>query len=120
MHEGFSERTKLYYKYQKCIDDVRKAFDQDRKLILNALQDGIRQRPWWNNDLWDILVTGGSVCIWKRAWYKGDDGVYLLLEASTERPTYHLYVFGEPSQFSEKFAPVLERLLDQEYPGEVP
>jgi hypothetical protein len=118
--EGFSERTKLYYKYQKCINDVRKAFDQDRKLILKTLEDGIKQRPWWNSDLWDMLVTGGSVCIWKKAWYKGEDGVYLLVEASTGRQAYHLYVFGEPSQFSEKFAPVFERLLDQEYSGKVP
>lgn len=118
--EGFSERTKLYYKYQKCIDDVRKAFDQDRKLILKTLEDGIKQRPWWNSDLWDMLVTGGSVCIWKKTWYKNDDGIYLLAEASTGRPAYHLFVFGEPSQFSEKFAPVFKRLLDQEHPEKVP
>lgn len=47
--EGFSERTKLYYQYQRYIDEVRKAFDQDRQLLLSTLEDGIRSRPWWSD-----------------------------------------------------------------------
>jgi hypothetical protein len=117
---GFSERTKLYYQYQKYINDVRKAFDQDRQLLLKTLEDGIKHRPWWNEDLWDMERTGGSISIWKKAWYRGDDGVYLLLEASTEEPAYSLFIFCEPAQFSAKFGLVFASLLNQKYVAKLP
>lgn len=118
--EGFSERTKLYYQYEKYINDVRKAFDQDRKLILQTLEDGIKNRSWWKPNLWDMERTGGLIRLWKNEWYDGNDkGVYIQIEASTRRSLYHLFIFGETPQFSARFGPIFERFLDEKHPGKL-
>jgi hypothetical protein len=118
--EGFSERTKLYYQYEKYIDAVRKAFDQDRQLLLSALENEIKHRNWWDEKLCKIDKTGGDITIWKNAWYPSEhEGVYLQLYLHKSEPAFSLYIYGEPSEFSTKFAPTFRRFLDEEHPGKL-
>jgi hypothetical protein len=113
--ECFSERTKLYYKYQKYIEEVRKAFDQDRKLLLSTLEEEVKRRQWWNDKTWKMDRTGDSIAIWKDAWYPDEhQGVYIELYLHTSQPAFSLFIYGEPSEFSMKFGPVLQRLLGKE------
>jgi len=117
--EGFSERTKLFYKYQKQIDDVRKAFDHDRQLLLRSLEAEIKRQSWWKDNVWDLERTGGSVSIWKNSGYNDKDGIYILIEASTEEPMYSMFIFGEPAQFSMKVGQILEKNIDKKFSGKI-
>jgi len=114
-YEGFSERTKLYYRYQKYIDEVRKAFDQDRQLLLSTLEEEVKRRQWWDDKFWRMDRTGGDITIWKNLWYLTEhQGVYIELYLHKSQPAFSLYIYGEPSEFSIKFGPVFKRLLDEE------
>jgi len=114
-YEGFSERTKLYYRYQKYIDEVRKAFDQDRQLLLSTLEEEVKRRQWWDDKFWGMDRTGGDITIWKNLWYLTEhQGVYIELYLHKSQPAFSLYIYGEPSEFSIKFGPVFKRLLDEE------
>jgi len=116
--ECFSERTRLYYQYQKHIEDVNKAFNQDRELLLSTLEDKIQRRSWWDGNSWKLEKTGGDITLWKNSWYPGEhEGVYIQLYLHKSEPTFSLYIYGEPSEFSAKFGPVFKRLLDEEHPG---
>jgi len=116
--ECFSERTKLYYQYQKYIDEVNKAFNQDRELLLSALEDEIQHRSWWDSKVWKIERTGGDVTVWKDTWYPSEHaGVYIQLYLHKSEPAFSLYVYGEPSEFSSKFGPTFKRFSDEKYSG---
>jgi hypothetical protein len=118
--EGFSERTKLYYRYQKYIDEVRKAFDRDRQLLLSTLEEEVKRRQWWNDKFWGMDRTGGDITIWKNSWYLSEhQGVYIELYLHKSQPAFSLYVYGEPSEFSTKFGPVFKGLLDKEHTDRV-
>jgi len=115
--ECFSERTRLYYKYQKYIEEVRKAFDQDRKLLFSTLEEELKRRPWWNDKTWKMERTGDSITIWKDSWYPTEhQGVYIELYLHTSQPTFSLFIYGEPSEFSMKLGPIIQKLLDIELP----
>lgn len=115
--ECFSERTRLYYKYQKHIEEVRKAFDQDRKLLFSTLEEEVKRRPWWNDKTWKMERTGDSITIWKDSWYPTEhQGVYIKLYLNTSQPAFSLFIYGEPSEFSMKLGPILQKLLDRELP----
>jgi hypothetical protein len=116
--ECFSERTKLYYQYQKYIEEVNKAFNQDRELLLSALEDGIQHCSWWDGKFWKIEKTGDDITIWKDAWYPSEhEGVHIQLYLHKSEPTFSLYIYGEPSEFSAKFGPTFKRFLDEKHPG---
>lgn len=118
--ERFSERTKLYYQYQKHIEDVNKAFNQDRELLLSTLEDEIQRRSWWDGTLWKLEKTGGDITVWKNSWYLSEhEGVYIQLYLHKSESTFSLYIYGEPSEFSAKFGPAFKRYLDEEHPGKV-
>jgi hypothetical protein len=119
--EGFSERTKLYYKYQKYINDVNKAFNDDRKLLWETLVDMIKQRPWWSDSVWDMDTGAGFISLWKREWYNRDDeGIYLLLQDSLREPVFSFYVFADPSNVAPSVGSKFVKLLEKEYSGKVP
>ena len=119
--EGFSERTKLYYKYQKYINDVNEAFNDDRKLLWETLVDMIRQRPWWSDSVWDMETGAGYIALWKRDWYNRDDeGIYLLLRDSLREPVYSFYIFADPSSVAPRVGPKFVGLLGKQYSGKVP
>lgn len=91
--ECFSERTKLYYKYQKYIEEVRKAFDQDRKLLFSTLEEEVKRRPWWNDKTWKMERTGDSITIWKDTWYPNEQqGVFIELYLYTSQPAFSLFI----------------------------
>ncbi len=117
--EGYSERTQLYFKFAKQIDNVKGAFEQDRKLILSTLADEIMRRKWWNNKVWKMDKTGSEVTVWKPRWYSEDKekGIYMELRPSTEKPVIYASVQGSPADFSREFAPILKKHLEQIYPG---
>ena len=118
--EGFSERTLLYYQYHKQIFEVRKAFDKDRQLLLSTLEDEIKHRQWWNDKSWKIEKTGGDIYVWKDSWrVSKDNGVYLQLHPRVTELGFSLQIYGEPSEFSTKFMPILRKNIDEKYPGKV-
>lgn len=55
---GYSERTQLYFRYVKQIQEIKAAYEADRRLILSALEDGIKKREWWNESTWKMEKTG--------------------------------------------------------------
>jgi hypothetical protein len=118
--EGFSERTQLYYQYYEYTNEIKKAFEKDRRLLLTALEEEIKQTSWWCDDVWKIEKSGGDICIWKDAWYVNEtDGVFIQLYMHLEQPGFSLRVYGEPSDFSAKFIKIFRELLDEQYPGKM-
>jgi len=116
---GYSERTQLYYRYIKQIGEIRSAYETDRRLLLNALADEIKQREWWNESTWKMEKTGAYIRIFKPEWMPKDDGVYFFLRPWIEQPACDLQVYGKPASFSTKFAPILKRKIDLKYPGKM-
>lgn len=121
--DGYSERTQLYFRFNKQIDEVEAAFEQDRKLILSALEEEVKHRKWWDDAMWDVEKTGTEISVWKDEWYcdeNEDEGPCFVVQPSTARPVVFISLLGHPSAFSQKFAPILEKHLAQEYPGKIP
>jgi hypothetical protein len=115
--DGFSERTQLYYQYFKYLEEVRKAFDIDRKLLLSALEEEIRQCSWWDDDVWKMEKSGGDIKLWKNSWRVSKrEGVYFQLYMYITELGFAIRIYGEPSEFSAKFMPIFRRFVDEEYP----
>lgn len=120
--DQYSERTQLYYRFSKQINEVKKAFDEDRGRLLSALEEGITNRKWWD-DKWGIWKTGSEVMVWKDNWYRDEDeeeGPFFQVKPDTAQPIIHVSLLGYPSPFAQKFAPILEKNLEQKYPGKIP
>ena len=116
--DGYSERTQLYYRFNKQIDEVKAAFEQDRRLLLSAFEEEIKKRKWWDYDIWGIGKTGTEVTFWKHKWYLGEndeEGPYFEVRPSTTRSVVYVSLLGYPSTFSQKFAPILKKYLEQKY-----
>lgn len=119
--KSFSESTKLYYRFQKDIEKVTKAFNTDRDLLLAGLEEQIQQRSWWDGEIWKKKRIGTDFNIWKEAWDpSGHKGVYLQLYLHKSEPFFSLWTYGEPLEFSAKFSPKFWGLLDKEYPDGLP
>jgi len=115
--EGFSERTQLYYRYYKQIDEVKKAFDKDRKLLLTNLEEAIRKSSWWNKN-WGTESTGGDISLWKNSWYVSEkEGIYFQLYMYITELGFAIRIYGEPSDFAAKFMPIFRKSVDEKYPG---
>jgi len=114
---GYSERTQLYFRYVKQINEIKAAYDEDRRLLLSALEDGIKKRRWWDKSTWKVEKTGSEITIWKPKWCPEETGVYLWLKPWTEGPACDLFVYGSPATFSSKFVHVFKKHLEGKYPG---
>lgn len=118
--EGFSERTQLYYQYYKYLEEVKKAFENDRRLLLNTLEEEIKQCSWWDDGIWRIDKSGGDLRIWKTSWrVSKQEGIYLQLYMYITELGFAIRVYGFPSEFSTKFMPIFRRLVDEKYPGKM-
>jgi hypothetical protein len=113
---GYSERTQLYFRYVKQIQEIKAAYEADRRLMLSALEDGIKQREWWDESTWKMDKTGSDIKIFKPIWVTEDTGVYFWLTPWIEQPGFDLSVYGRPSAFSLKFVTVLKKNLERKYP----
>lgn len=118
--EGYSEKTKLYYEYWKYIDEVKNAFEQDRKALLSTLEEEIKRRKWWDDKSWEMEKTGGEIYVWKTPWYLNEkEGVYFELQPSNRERAISLYVYGEPSGFSTGFSKIFKDFLEKKHPGKL-
>ncbi len=118
--DGFSERTQLYYQYFKYTEEVRKAFDTDRKLLLSALEEEIKQCSWWDEKAWSMEKSGGDIRIWKNSWrVSKNEGVFFQLYMHITQLGFSIRIYGEPSSFSAKFMPIIRGLVNQKYPEKV-
>lgn len=118
--EGFSERTQLYYQYYKYLDEVKKAFENDRRLLLTTLEEEIKKCSWWDDRIWKIERSGGDIRIWKDSWrVSKQEGVYFQLYMYITQLGFAIRVYGFPSEFSAKFMPIFRRLVDEKYPGKM-
>lgn len=115
--DGYSERTQLYFRYVKQINEVKAAYDKDRKLLLSALEDGVKERQWWDESTWSLEKTGSDIFIWKPKWCPDDTGVYLWIRPWIEGPACGLSVYGSPTSFSAKFVRILKKQLEAKYVG---
>jgi hypothetical protein len=119
--EGFSERTQLYYQYYKYINEIKKAFENDRKLLLATLEEAIKEMNWWDETSWKLERSGGDIRIWKDSWRLGKrEGVYVQLYMYITELGFAIRVYGEPSEFAAKFMPILKRLTNEKYPEIMP
>jgi len=114
---GYSERTQLYFRYVKQINEIKAAYDEDRKLLLSALEDGIKERQWWDESTWKVEKTGSDISIWKPKWCPEDTGIYLWLRPWIEGPACDLFVYGSPATFSAEFVRILKKHLEGKYSG---
>lgn len=119
--EGFSERTQLYYQYYKYTSEIKRAFEKDRKLLLDTLEKAIKENSWWDENSWKIKRSGGDLAIWKDAWYLSKrEGVYLQLYMHITELGFAIRIYGEPSEFAAKLMPILRRLTNEKYPEKIP
>ncbi len=116
---GYSERTQLYFRHVKEINEVKAAYDEDRRLLLSALEDGVKERNWWDESTWRINKTGSNISIWKPNWFSDDTGVKFWIEPWTEEPACDLNVYGSPASFSQQFVHILKKYLEAKYPGKM-
>ncbi len=118
---GYSERTQLYFRYVKHIEEVKAAYEEDRKLLLSALEEGIKQRQWWDESIWKLEKTGPEISISKRKWFpeNADFNLELRLRPWIEQPALDLFVYGSPATFSAKFAHIMKRHIEGKYPGKM-
>jgi len=114
---GYSERTQLYFRYVKQINEIKAAYDEDGKLLLSALEDGVKERQWWDESTWKVEKTGSDITIWKPKWCPENTGVYLWLRPWIEGPACDLFVYGSPATFSAEFVCILKKHLEGKYPG---
>lgn len=118
--EEFSERTKLYYQYYKYIDQVKKAFDKDRKLLLSSLEEAIKLSSWWDDGLWKSKSTGSYINVWKDSWYISDvEGVYFQLYMYISKLGFSITVYSEKPEFSSKFMPIFRQVINEKFPGKM-
>jgi hypothetical protein len=116
---GYSERTQLYFRYVKEINEVKSAYEEDRKLLLSALEEGVKERSWWDESVWKMKKTGSDVLIYKPEWWPEEAGVYLWIRPWIEGPACDLYLYGTPAAFSTKFVHVLKKYLEPKYTGKM-
>ena len=118
---GYSERTQLYFRYVKQIEEVKAAYEKDRKLLLSALEKGIKQRQWWDESTWKMEKTGTEISIFKRNWFpaKTDFNLAFRLRPWIEQPALDLFVYGFPAAFSAEFSRILKKYIDDKYPGKM-
>lgn len=114
---GYAERTQLYFRYIKEINEVKEAYETDRKLLLSALEDGVKRRRWWDESIWKKNKSGSDVHVWKHEWCPEETGVYLSIRPWIEGPACDLSLDGSESAFSTKFAKVLKKHLEPKYMG---
>jgi len=116
--EGFSERAQLYYQFYKDTTEIKKAFDQDRKLLLETLEEAIRENTWWDENVWKLERRGGDILLWKEPWRLNKrEGMYIQLYMYVESPGFAIRIYGEPSEFAAELMPVFKKLIDEKYPG---
>ena len=118
--EGFSERTQLYYQYFKDTWEIKKAFENDRKLLLETLEEALKERKWWDETVWNLKRSGSDITVWKDSWYLNKrEGVYIQLYMYIESPGFAIRIYGEPSEFAAKVRPIFKRLVNEKYPEEI-
>jgi len=118
--EGFSERTQLYYQYYKDTAEVKKAFENDRKLLLNTLELAIQESDWWDDNSWDMEKRGGDIWIWKNSWLlKKNEGIKIQLYMYITELGFAIRIYGVPSEFAAKFRLIFKKLVDKKYPDEI-
>ncbi len=117
---GYSERTQLYFRYEKQISEVKAAYEEDRRLLLSSLEDGIKKRQWWDESSWKITTTGSIINVWKSRWWQDPTGFYIELRPWIEQPAVELFIYGTPATFSAKFVHILKKNMDKKYPGKIP
>ena len=118
--EGFSERTQLYYQYYKDTTEIKKAFDNDRTLLLETLEEAIKERNWWDDNVWKLKRTGGDIELWKDSWQLNErEGMYIQLYMYIESLGFAIRIYGSPSAFATKLNPIFKRLVDKKYPGKM-
>jgi len=119
--EGFSERTQLYYQYYKYTDQIKKAFEKDRKLLLDTLEEAIKEKSWWNENSWKLERSGGDIRIWKDSWRLSKrGGVYVELYMYITELGFAIRIYGKPSEFAAKLMPIFKRLTNEQYPEKMP
>ncbi len=119
--EGFSERTQLYYQYFKYTYELKKAFENDRKLLLATLEEAIKEMNWWDENFWKLERSGGDVRIWKDSWRLSKrEGVYVQLYMYITELGFAIRIYGEPSEFAAKFMPIFKGLTNEKYPEKMP
>jgi len=116
---GYSERTQLYFHYVKQINEIKAAYDEDRKLLLSALEEGLKERQWWDESTWKMNKSGSDISVWKPNWFQEDTGVKLWIEPWNYGPACDLYIYGSSASFSTKFIHILEKHLKEKYPGKM-
>ncbi|MHC3128602.1 MAG: PD-(D/E)XK nuclease family protein [Candidatus Bathyarchaeota archaeon] len=116
--EGFSERTQMYYQFYKDTTEIRKAFEKDRKLLLETLEEAIRDNTWWDDDVWKLERRGGDILLLKDSWrLDKNEGMYIQLVMYVDSPGFAIRIYGEPSRFAAKLMPFFKKLIDEKYPG---
>lgn len=117
--EGFSERTRLYYQHYKDTCEIKKAFDNDRKLLLETLGEAVKERNWWDDNVWKLERSGSDINLWKESWRLNKrEGVYIQLYMYIESPGFAIRIYGEPSEFATKVRPIFKRFVNEKYPDE--
>ncbi|MDH5769545.1 MAG: PD-(D/E)XK nuclease family protein, partial [Nitrospirota bacterium] len=119
--EGFSERTRLYYQYYKDTAELKKAFENDRRLLLNTLEAAIRESDWWDENSWEMEKRGGDIWIWKNSWVLSkNEGIKFQLYMYITELGFAIRIYGVQSEFAAEVKSVIERYVNEKYPEEIP